>query len=358
MTYTKAISRYLNGECKDFSEIYSLGFCKSKILKRLNQYAKLYPSTKDEINKIIDNIDELMNSKFERENFLDVIISISNTDNGPVFVDLIKSLLISTENEAIEIIRKRQMSKKDYDELLKKLKKRFPNQLEEYNYLVNLYNKYVEKYNISKEKKNKKYVGNLGSSIYVDKYKQIDLKLLSDIYNSNLCVEEYCSKYGNTISAINRNFDKIEESKYKKYKPLIIEIKKRDNSDFLRYIVYVTYKLYQMDNFDMIDYLNYTNLDVKNFNDLMNKLNFDKKLTKELYTKLRHCSMERRSVNINKEHQLEIETVIANRVITREEKEMIFDYLESNNYSINLYRVALNKYLNGKLDLSRHTLVK
>ena len=359
MNYKEMISRYLNSEVKDFSEILSNYSYKNIILKKLKQYVKYYPESESEIDKIIANIDELMNIKMSKEKFSTYLYILAQKECETAYLKTAYDLLTLVENEAIELLRKKNMNDKEYDKFLSKFQNRFPSQTEEYDYLIDLYYKYLEKYNISTEKKDNVYIGNLGST---RPKKEVNLELFTNLYDSNLCIYEYCSKTGYQVQEIEEYLNSIE-SNYPECKLSIKTIKTRDKSQFMRYMVYVTYKLYHLEEYDFLDYLEYTKLNIKDFYDIIQEIHFDETMMRNLYKKLRQISPSKKWGNnyiydINREEKLDSKTIINGRVVTREEKEKIFKFLDNNHYSTSLYNIALKKYLNGKLDLDNKVLTK
>ena len=119
--YIEVIDRYLNDECKDFSEIYSLGY-PSATIKYLKKYVENKPERKNEVENIIENFDKYMKAEIASENFeyiLSLIIRRSNT----VYLEVIKSLLYKPEEEAIEFLRRNNLSQEKFDKLMSRFMK-------------------------------------------------------------------------------------------------------------------------------------------------------------------------------------------------------------------------------------------
>ena len=81
--------------------------------------------------------------------------------------------------------------------------------------------------------------------------------------------------------------------------------------------------------------------------ELVNLLFESGDITRDLVVNIKIAN--KKTHNISKRNELNSKTVIGGREITREEKEMIFDYLEKYNYPECDYKIALIKYLNGQL---------
>ena len=179
------------------------------------------------------------------------------------------------------------------------------------------------------------------------------MEILKDLFYSELSILEYCSKYGKSVSKVEKDIKTL--SKKKEYEPYANLIMERDNSEFLSYIKFVAYKLYNTPKFDQLHYHQYTHLKQRDFVALINELIDNEEVAGKLSRKVKHL---KRLPIINKKQELETKSVISGREIKTEEKEKIFNYLDENDYDHGLYYIALNRYVNGKLDLGKQYTLK
>lgn len=347
------INDYLNNSA-DFSQVYLIG-SKYEILKALKKYLNDFPERSKEVEKIIDNLDELMQSKYDHETFLDVLFTEAQTElNKYDYFIFAYNLLTLSEDEAIEILRKKHLSDRQFGTFIKKIESKHPNQTEELTYIKNIYNKYKEKYNIKPAKVQNR------SELYIplDRDNGKRLEKFLDVYNSGYCIEEYCSYTGETVFSVTFAIKNMLAEDKEKYNIEYNEVLQRDNSEFYKYVKFVISKLLEIDKeeFTMMDYHTYLRLPQADFAQIANQVVEDKKCIKNLLISIKIA--ENKLPRISKVSELESRTVIAGREVTREEKEKIFNYLEENNYPINDYKIALRKYLNGTLIIEKKLELK
>ena len=341
----EAINKYITGETDSFIDIYLIGDT-SSILNSLKYYVKLYPEHLNEINYIMSNLSSLTNIKLNKEEIKKVFENALKY-RYVKYISVINDILFVDEIEAIKIIKSKNYSVTDLSSSIKKFKTNYPLQTEEIEKLNNILISAKSQLN-KKDKRNcylnKNALFDMNNS---NKQKEIDKKL-KDLYLSNLSIEEYCSNNGLWINSIKLLCEKNREY----YKEIIDEILKRDSSEFKNYIKDVGIKILESDEFDRLDYYLNTKLKYEDFRDILYEVLPKDKVILILrkFSKMNKISY---STPINKEKELEIINTIGGRVITKEEKERIFNYLEDNSIPIDLYRIALKRYANGTLDLGR-----
>lgn len=129
-------------------------------------------------------------------------------------------------------------------------------------------------------------------------------------------------------------------------------VNSRNSIDIYYEIDNIINKILNDKSFDIIDYYNMTKLD---FKDLLSycKLYHDEETIRRIKN---FCNRYKENIfhseiKIVIEKELEDFTSIQGRLITKEEKEIIFNYLKERRIPINvmIYKVALKKYIDGNL---------
>ena len=347
MTNYEKIERYINKE-SDFSEICTIG-TKSAVLRTLKNYVKKNPDKLEEVNDIIEHIDELMDIELSDEQFQIILNQITNGRRCSVSLGLLADLLLVSEDEAIEIIRKRNMTSRDFEIFISAITKSYPKQTKQIDYVKGLYNKYLEKYNITEEKKQATYIKR---ALYEDEPNEY-INLLKDVLDSGLCAMEYCSKKGITYNTITNAMRHLQNGS--KNEPIINEINNRSDEKFNKYMVYAIEQMCNVDEFDMSVYYDYTRLNINDFKKIVESNFPNEQRTRNLLTQIKIGS--RKLPKLTKRSILETEKTIAGRVITKEETEMLLDYMEDKNYPVEIYNIVLKKYVNDDIELPK-VLVK
>ena len=346
-----AIKNYLDGN-SDFSDVYLIG-SKTDILKELKKFVEIYPERKSEIEYVVENLDELLKSKYEFRNLIKILyIKSKYPGNNYGWDELAYNLLILSEKDAIELIRKQHITKQAYSSFIRKFKTKFPKQLEEIEVLKGLYVKYLEKYNIDPDKKVKR------SYIECNHVGDKRLDKFVAVYESGYCIEEYCSINGETIHSVTTAVKNLKLEDKQKYAEEYEEILNRDNSDFYEYIRFTISKLLEIDknDFTIMDYHKYTKLPVTDFVKLANSLVENQETIKELLIMIKIA--DRKLPRICKDVELNSKITINGVEVSREDKENVFNYLEENGYPICDYKIALRKYLNGTLIVDKKLELK
>ena len=335
--YERIIENYFKTD--NFTPLLFMG-SKTYILNCLKKYMINHPESVDKINYIIENFKELSFRKLDTHTFKKFLeFKISNEYLN--YVQMAYELLYISEDEAVNMLVKKNV---DSDQLLKAIKKfkiNFPNQVDEIDKLEKIYSELSKKFLYKNNRKS--YID---KSIFLEKtinevYDE-EQALLLDIYNSNLSIEEYCSNNGNSIDVLKRLCNKNVDSKISK------DILSRDNKVFKKYMCELGKIILQSNEFDMLDYYTYTRLRYVDFKNELFKL-FAKDDVVKIIKKVKNINKVNNNI-VSKNEQLKMKTVIAGREITEDEINKIFNYLEENNYPFSLYRIALKKYVNGSLD--------
>ena len=339
--YIMAINNYLNGVSKNFLEIYLLGD-KSKILRCLRQYINRFPENAEKVNYIIDNIDGFMTFK-SSEDELKRIFEVKLKNKAIAYMQVINEVLFISEEEALHVLVTKNISADLFGKYVKSFKDSFPLQVDEIKKLNNIYK-------ALNEKQSNRQTGYINTTLLYKSNADVvnnELEQLNELIKSDLSIEEYCSKTGNSISSIRLICDKYRETN----EDAINNILTKDTTEFKNYIKEIGKSILLDDKFDRLDYYQLTHLKYENFRDILYE-----ELPKETVMKiLRKCSKIFKSVTIpiNKENELEIVNTFNGRVVSKEEKIKIFDFLEENDIPIDLYRIALKRYAYGELDLGR-----
>lgn len=345
-TYYDAINNYISGKSKDMYDIYMLG-SKKAIMLYLKEFLELNPNKHEKIKYMVENLDSLLKSKYTSEHFVKILKHKleTNAAHTPKNCFYAYKVLTAPKEEVVEVVRKMNLGKAKYEEMINYLERKFPNQTNEYNYLRFVYDVYEKKYNKKESPRAKTYI------IRKDLTKTIDkCALIEEVYNSGLSKEEFCFKTGVPFSNINEAL----KLRNPKYTSLIEEISSRDSSHIEKEINSIIYDILTTPDFDILDYLDRTKL---TYNDL-------KRYLPSGLTPMQHKKINDIFVPIKKRMSSSRKTILDtklnrnNREITREEKENIFAYIDEKGYPDVLYSMILNKYLEGEIDINNKQLIK
>lgn len=259
------------------------------------------------------------------------LYNLAHSSNVANYISFFEEIFrAKSESEVFDIFRKNKITKKQYENYLEKFKIKFPNSNEELLYLKEIYDKFQKKY----EKKET-------TTISVNKREL----LTNEILKSGYTVEEYCANLGISISS---TYNII--SKSKSYRDHIDEFNNRSKEQFNQLLKNLIYSIIY-ENIDILDYYMQTHLDLNDFARLSKEMisaNDDRIIISKFVQKAQN--LVKFSTTI-KEQELKRVTSINGYEVTIEEKEKIFDFLEQNNIPSKLYPVALNRYVNGTLNI-------
>lgn len=169
---------------------------------------------------------------------------------------------------------------------------------------------------------------------------------MKQLFESNYTVELFCSKYGYHLHEINLMIRKLPSTEKEQ---ILEKLESRSNAELIETMTQVIKEICLNKEFDIIDYYQYTHLYPISFDYLL----------REHFNELSPLIMKKVSIFIRKYEQYEkiqisrkpeiaTETIIDDRVITKEEREKIFNYLEQNNIPNYFYKEALRKYIQNE----------
>lgn len=178
-------------------------------------------------------------------------------------------------------------------------------------------------------------------------------KIVDELLNSEFNILEFAHHHveynikdiKNAIKIVSLN----EKSFFSKINNII---NSRNSFDIYYEIDNLINNILTNDNFDVIDYYNMTKL---SFKDLIEYCRFyyDEETANKvkLFSHKYKDNIYHSGTKIIEEKEFECLTTLQGRVITKEEKEIIFNYLNERQIPINImiYRVALKKYIDGNL---------
>ena len=251
------------------------------------------------------------------------------------YIEMIYKLLSYSEQDAIEYLRRIHISENSYQIKLRFFEKKFPEYVEEREYLSELYQKYLDSYYPKKEniiKQNEELLR--------------EQRIIKQLFESNDTVELFCSKYGYHLHEINLMIRKLPSTEKEQ---ILEKLESRSNAELIETMTQVIKEICLNKEFDIIDYYQYTHLYPISFDYLL----------REHFNELSPLIMKKVSIFIRKYEQYEkiqisrkpeiaTETIIDDRVITKEEREKIFNYLEQNNIPNYFYKEALRKYIQNE----------
>lgn len=204
-------------------------------------------------------------------------------------------------------------------------------------------------------------MGRVNDNLYI-----FSLNIVTDLIKSGLTIEEYCF-----VNGTSRIYD-LKQA-IKRIKPIFKEnsqiiddiLKERSNDDLYANIKLISYKIINDKDFDVIDYYQYTRMNMNDFLKIVHNVIRDEKAKSRVHEKISKINRNLilyTNQYINKEAELESYTFINERVISREEKEKVFAYLDREGlnkpYNLFVYKQCLRKYAMGNLNLEEKALEK
>ena len=331
--YIVTITKYINGEIS-FDEIMNLGSI-SYIKLCLNKYLELYPLKEDDIEEMFIKLDTYYKDDIK---IINPDLIITRYINGFITNDEINRLFTK-------------------EKFLNYLKKYIIKHSESKEYVISIINNIDNIYQLRGECSMKETMENI-KPIY--NKKTSEKELIDDLFYSSLSIEEYCSKTGTSIKKIKKlciNYSKSNDKDKVNMGNILLE---RSSFEFLTKLKNDVLITLTKDDADIFDYFGITRLSGKEFRETMTGL-----IPHEMLVEiLRRIDLYRIDPSnnlhsiVNKDAKMNCKIVIGGREITKEEKEKVLKFLESNNYPLCLFNSALKKYVSGKLEITEKVLVK
>ncbi len=334
--YIPAITNYIDGKSKDFSEIYLLG-SEYEVLNYLKNYITIYPDRKDEILYIVDNFDTLKNSEYERCNLIK-ILKKELENKSTKYIENVMNIIMQDDDKVITYLEKHKFSLHNLESSIRQFSNKYYNQKNTIEYLNNLISRY-ENYLNNRVKKSNSYIK---YSFDFQNNKEANFfNRIYCLYLSGLSIEEFCSITGESLSDLRvlvKNRVKTDN-----YKDIVNEILSRRASDeFYIKMKYIADMVLNEEEFDVFDYYNITRLKVEDYREIIKDMVEPENYKKIIIKLYKTVSVEK---NINKNVELNANRTINGKIVSKEDKLEIFNYLEENRYPINLYYYTLKKKL-------------
>lgn len=167
-------------------------------------------------------------------------------------------------------------------------------------------------------------------------------RIIKQLFESNDTVELFCSKYGYHLHEINLMIRRLPLSEKKQ---MIEILESRSNDELIEIISQIIKEVCLNKSFDIIDYYQYTHLYPISFDYLLKKhfKELSPVIMKKVAIFIRKYEQYEK-IKINRNQEISTEITIDGRVITKEERENIFNYLDHHNIPSCFYREALRKY--------------
>lgn len=332
------VDEYLNNKGNGFY-LRMIGD-KSYISYLLDRYVEVYPDKQDEINEIRNNFDSIYYSKMTKDE-LKQILKKRIYEKNFAYLRIIYDLLFSNEESISDIINKYNIDKKKFITVVNKFKKYYPNQDEELKFLQNIYNQYL----------NVEIIANMDINSYINNKKDFTSQEsnLIDIYKSNYCIIEYCSKEELSYTVASNTVKKYKNSTNKYLNEMANDILSRDSSVYLDKLLNFANYIVLNDNFDILDYLDVTRLSFVDFKNVIAPF-ISREVSTIIFNRLK--KLKYLNNNFNPKIELECKTIIGGREITRDEKINVLNYIDNNHYPIGVYQYVLRKYVTKGLDLN------
>lgn len=194
--------------------------------------------------------------------------------------------------------------------------------------------------------------------ICVDEYAEAK-QVLYELLSSGVSIYEYCHTHGKySVSEIKKYIRKIYSATdfgNKKVSEVISEIESREQNDFIEELNNIAFQIQNNPNFTILDYYHLTKLSLDDFYDKIGFYSLEVSKFVNSNSVIKRIGMGMPVSKFSQERELRVSRVIKGREITKEEKELIFKYLEENNIPIDqyTYRACLNKLINNDLEFNQ-----
>lgn len=328
---------------------------KTHLIDMINKYRAIYPKKNHELDILSNMIEEFFN--MEQKSDDKTIFTLANEIIASKYIYQIRDILnCKTEGEAITYMRNLQFTQEYFDNIISNFKARYTNSSEYVERLNYLFTKYKEFVHLDEQ--NNKAI----QEIFANQKEQYDysVQVVNDLIASNCSIEEYCH-YN-----LEFNLDNIEECiKIVCYnKKTRIDELRRGINDRSNHFIYelknIVNRITTVDGYDYFDYYMDTKLSFKDFDMLTKKYKLSTPVIKSFINSNKKVFIGYKLIKVNKEMELKCSRIIRGRLITPEEKNQIFNFLEENQIPLNnvTYRSALDRYLNGTIDIETKQYTK
>ena len=244
--------------------------------------------------------------------------------------------LIFTSSNPVEQIRKADLKEKDIKRMISCLESKYTK--EDVELLTGYYNEYCKKYKVKPVQEEKK-----------DELKEKSKYILVDVVMSGLSVAEYASKnLYLDINDIKQAIKNLTSETGKTYQRIVDEINSRESKTFQDEMKDILSEMGSSD-FDIIDYYSRTKLSLNDFKKIVGSA----RSLSIFMGKYKNCASRSkyRDPSKFKEEQYDKLHVMQGIIITNEDREIVFKYMDENQipYTEETYRAVLGKYLDDNL---------
>lgn len=344
------LKKLAHKEIIDYSS-YNSGYHLNEMIER---YRKNYPQKGQELDKLLENIKEYYSKGNVSYNH---IFSLNNLPESSKYINEIKDILnCKTDGEAITYMRNLQFTQEYFDKILASFKEKYINYEEYEEELRTKFEKYKEFVHLDKQD-NKKVQEML--DIQKEQY-DYSLQIVSDLINSNYSIEEYCHHNLNIdLKDIEQCINIVCYNKRNNISGLKKKLENRNNK-FILELRKIVDNMSTIENYNLFDYYMDTKLSMKDFEKLTKKYNLLTPVVRSFLNSNKNVFMGYTAYKINKEVELKCNRIIKGRLVTPDEKIQIFDFLDINQIPLNsiTYKTALNRYLNGTIDITKKGYTK
>lgn len=319
----------------------SYDLCAS-LLADLKKFSNKFPKYKEVTKKISDIIKKIYNEY--KPSFLESRSTYHTTYEEEFY-------LIATSENAIDTYRNLDWDEKKFYKKLQQFLKIYnsPKDQELAIYFEEQFKIYLERYKTQQ------------TMLLELEYRKDNLSLAQNIVNdlivSGMSIIEYCDNHIEYNINDIKKYIKIIYGEYgeglKKTEMFINALECKSKEKTTNKINYIANEIINNPEFTILDYYLLTKLSLEDFNKLVNVR--DISLSKFLAansTSSRRNSKLYKTILFKPEEELKITRIIKGKLITEEEKKMIFKFMEENQVPINqyTYRACINKLVNEDLD--------
>lgn len=316
----------------------------------LGAFVKKYPKYSEEITMIRKVLTEEQEALQSNNNFSDITSFFHQESHTTTYED--KLYMVATSAYPSITFSRLGWSEKYFKKVMVWFKNKYSD--EQSIVLAEQFEKWF--YESLKQRTQKQMIEDF--EICIDKYAE-SKQVLYELLSSGVSIYEFCHIHGKySVSEIKKHIRKVYSTAdlgNKKVSEVILEIESREQKDFIEKLNNIAFQIQNNPNFTILDYYHLTKLSLDDFYDKIGFYSIEVSKFVTANSVVKRIGMGMPVSKFSQERELSVSRIIKGREITKEEKELIFKYLEENDIPIDqyTYRACLNKLINNDLEFNQ-----
>lgn len=358
--YVKMIKLFLSNMEENIVTEFKKYDTRTNILRNIKKYLLIFPNEKEKIDKLIEKVNEYFDNLINSKQMVrDNVFKLKINECDPKYAYEIKNILNSkSDDKAITKIRGYRYTENEIKNILSRFENRYANSSQYIDRLKKLFDEYKRMTGMGNEEDKNNIIEQL--DVQNEKYNQAMI-IVNEMINGNYSIEQFCHINPNyNISDINKYISISAFYKQNRIYKITNYLDNIDNTEFIKEINYIVEQI-TIGDFDIVDYYMLTKLSFKDFIEVAKKYQiFNDKVNSffnRYNSKIKELSF---NFKFSEKNESKVIRIINGNFIDSETKKIVFEFLNKNDIPINLitYKLTLNKYLNGKLDLNSKQYTK